>query len=144
MCAIEQSEDGDGFWLLPNRDRVHFTLRRGSIDEIRLPAAALTEELARAVWSRFPVTKCVLTNKEPWDAQLYHWGWAWMTALTAHPEQMRNRDRIPEDLFGIVHSMATHKGIAVCGFPTREVALDALSAACVRWGRSLAGLTVNQ
>lgn len=95
-------------------------VRRGSIDEIRLPAAAFTEELARAVWSRFPVTKCVIT-----DAVVHKSG-------GNDTYYLGGLGRFPAPYWRSLE-----------GLPTRAAVLESCQAACVRWGRSLAGLTLN-
>lgn len=99
-------------------DGVRFFIRRGSIDEIRLPAAALTEELARAIWSRFPVTKCVITNAvvhKSGGNDTYYLG---------------GLGRFPAPYWRSLE-----------GLPTRAAVIESCQEACVRRGRSLAGLT---
>ena len=118
--------------------------RRGFVDEVRLPAAAFTEGFARELFSRHPVTRVVLTDREP-DPYTrrndpdrvvsFDW-WDW-------DDDGDEPDRLPSPLFRVMCELFPQHHPHLdewCEFPTRAAAVDALSATCVNWGRSLAEL----
>lgn len=123
------------WWEDSEGRRIEGTVRRGFLDRISLPAAAFTEQLARAVWERHPVTECVLTDAEPYQGQAsdefrHRWWWVAesMNGSAAHT--------VRDDIWRLV----SENLIQSKTFFTREAALAALSAACVNWGRNLVGL----
>ena len=118
--------------------------RRGFVDEVRLNAAAFTEDFARELFSRHPVTRVVLTDREP-DPYTrrndpdrvvsFDW-WDW-------DDDGDEPDRLPSPLFRVMCELFPQHHPHLdewCEFPTRAAAVDALSATCVNWGRSLAEL----
>ena len=112
-------------------DRVELVYRRGFVDEVRLPAAAFTEDFARKLFARHPVTRVVLTDREP--TTWLHGGWTWISTATRWQVNNRNRRAFlrPE----LMEHLPAPWPCA-----TADEAVAALSDACVAWGRSLAGL----
>lgn len=120
---------------------------RGFVSEVRLPAAAFTEEVARALFSRHPIAKVVLSDKKP---DLYHFSgvrrderpnpsFDWWDGEVFDADEP---DNIPNHLYLI---MARQHPLLVkddwIEFSARDAAIAALSDACVLWGRELAGLS---
>jgi hypothetical protein len=82
--------------------------------------------LARELFAAHPLTRVVLTDREPTYGQS---GWYWMTG----------NNRPDETPYRITkHFQKRHKGYT--RFATRDDALTALSDACCAYGRGLAGL----
>ena len=126
-----------------------FLLVRGFVDEVRLPAAAFTEQFARELFSRHPVTKVVLTDKQPHETGLpvtdnEYPGWMWCCDPTMR--QATDSWGVPRYLFDqLGDSILTTFGTVYGARPSKfyaiaDYGLAALSAACVARGRSLAGL----
>lgn len=97
---------------------------RGFISEVRCTCADLLDH-ADAL-CRHPVEKVVLTDKEPWSLGHDCWGWAANNHMAD-----RWRDALPTSL---AHRMPK------LSHPTREAAVDALSAAAVHFLRFRAGV----
>ena len=114
--------------------------RRGFVDEVRLPAAAFTEGFARGLFSRHPVTRVVLTDREPWR-NYGHAAFSWSGRGTPGDSPPQNC-RVPESWLDILDDdpEAEFKSITWVGFTTPESAAAALSRTAVAWGRELAGL----
>lgn len=115
---------------------------RGFVSEVRLPAAAFTEEVARALFRAHPVTRVVVSDKVP-DAiedgedlrvsgQGWRWWWNGNGDGTAH--------ELPTELYKRCGRRYEEGGHLLI-YRTREGALAALSDACVDYGRHLAGLS---
>ena len=121
--------------------------RRGFVDEVRLNAAAFTEDFARELFARHPVTRVVLTDREPQQ---------WLPEIRGLPPGCANRwfwsVRGPDSSVpgyphyvprGVQWSAVWLRAKWYCDTPTydtADAANAALSDACVAWGRSLAGL----
>ncbi len=168
--------------LMP--DLTTAVVRRGFVDEIRLPLAAFvggecqrcggegrigqhhdpssdtmrggtrcltcagtgrTPGLARDLFAAHPVTRVVLTDREPsaWEFP----GTPAVFAWHRHPFAaggFTDPDDLPFGLWDRVESASVESGRVEGGrwkrFATLAAALDALSAACVAYGRKLAGL----
>jgi len=89
--------------------------------------------VARALFERHPIVKVVLTDRECYEGNLWFQAGRW--SVDQHPES-----DIPKALMEL---MANAKGWDVSsyiGFDTESASLDALSDACVAYGRELAGL----
>ena len=122
--------------------------RRGFVDEVRLPAAAFTEGFARELFSRHPVTKVVLTDKQPHGTGLpvtdneYP---GWMRCCDPTMRQATDPWGVPRYMFdqladSILMTFGSANGARPSKFyATADDGRAALSAACVAWGRSLAG-----
>lgn len=126
---------------------VQYVVRRGFVDEVRLPAAAFTEDFARELFARHPVTRVVLTDREPQQ---------WLPEIRGLPPGCANRwfwnVRGPDSSVpgyphyvprGVQWSAVWLRAKWYCDTPTydtADAANAALSDACVAWGRSLAGL----
>lgn len=104
---------------------------RGFVSRIELPAADFTEANARALFSCQPITEVVLAGKRP--VQVGDGRWQWFCENWA-PDPIN----LPYHLWQMVNPM--QPGAVFGEWPTEPLALAALSAACVRWGRGLAGL----
>ena len=114
--------------------------RRGFVDEVRLPAAAFTEGFARELFSRHPVTKVVLTDREPWQN---YYGTAFSWSCDDDPGGGSPQScRVPESWLDILDDDpdAEFKSLTWVGFTTPESASAAMLRTAVAWGRSLAGL----
>ena len=133
--------------LAEGRVGVQYVVRRGFVDEVRLPAAAFTEDFARELFARHPVTRVVLTDREPQQ---------WLPEIRGLPPGCANRwfwnVRGPDSSVpgyphyvprGVQWSAVWLRAKWYCDTPTydtADAANAALSDACVAWGRSLAGL----
>lgn len=97
--------------------------RRGFVSEVRLPLAAWDQHAAD-IWSRHPVTRCVIVGAEPIEGLSGHWSWE-----AYHPRHY-GPSALPHDLYNaVVEQNGTDH------FPTPEAALDALSRAACLVGR---------
>jgi len=127
---------------------VSFVVRRGFVDEIRLPLRAFLAH-APTIFAAHPVTGVVLGDREPAQHTIAHpdgppgnFGW-WADpdddrgVLDDHPEEL------PRDVWSLLIGYRPHRGTATHWkwFPTRDAALSALSLACVAHGRQVAGLS---
>ena len=135
--------------LAEGRVGVQYVVRRGFVDEVRLPAAAFTEDFARELFGRHPVTRVVLTDKQPHetgrpvtDNEYPGWMWCCDPTMALATDQWG----IPRYLFdqladSILMAFGTEWGARPSKFyAAADDGLAALSDACVAWGRSLAGL----
>jgi hypothetical protein len=112
-------------------------VHRGFVSSIRLTPEQF-EQHAAELFSTHPITEVVLRDKEPYfndgyDDDEASEGYTWF--------HYRNddEDSIPPEIFRELDGY-TSGGINCRNYPTREAALAALSRACVRYGRRLAGL----
>lgn len=105
-------------------------LRRGFVDEIRLPLAAFLEQVA-GVFAAHPVTAVVLTDREPVQRATGRWSWEW--------------DRDAAEPIGwnrVLYGLAMESDpYGVMAWPTPEDARRVLSGYLVNCGRKLAGLS---
>lgn len=135
-------EDGRIQWVWDNPDGRHYgitaTIRRGFPDTLTLPAAALRPELARAVFSRWPVMGCVLRDKEPHHGPVAGHGLEWSWCLTARGRVEFERSAVGP-IFGRLKGGYPWQRTSMV-FPSREAALSALSAAVATYCRRLVGL----
>lgn len=127
-------------------DRMELVFRRGLVGEVRLPAAAFTERFARELFSRHPVVKVVLTDREPAEdhrgqdpVRMLEYLWRfrshrWDRRSAVGPSAWD----VPPPLWPFAFSHRVYS--ATRRYATRDAAASALSAWCVAWGRSLAGL----
>lgn len=105
---------------------------RGFVRAVRLRLADFTESRAQAMFSSQPITEVRLTDRAPTPAEP---GWVcWLIARDVPISDMGSH-WIPEDL-----QVRGEGGKYLRHYPTAEEAHAALSAACVAYGRSLAGL----
>ncbi len=128
------------WWVQPGGPVVTATVRLGFIDSISLPSAAFTEQLARAVASEHPLTKVTLTDAEPWnpDSGL---GFCWYKQ-SDYPDRSRPSGTEEEGVIAdeIWEWLPTKRWEGYAPSDTRELALTALSNACVDYARSLVQL----
>jgi uncharacterized protein (TIGR02996 family) len=108
---------------------------RGFVSEVRLPLAAFLAH-AGALFAAHPVTAVRLTDREPHAAHVPGNFW-WFRSLQQGPAVATIPDVLWES--DSISRTVPHYRVSR-HFPTRAAALDALSAACVAYGRSLAGL----
>jgi hypothetical protein len=95
------------------------------------------EGVARELFERHPITRVVLVDKRPGLTSAPSWTWG---ATRYQTQEVRFRDevKLPNEIFDLIPA---NPGLLVTRTFTSEAdALDALSAACVAWGRKLAGL----
>ena len=136
VSGFGKQDDGDGerpCWRfgVPGGigESVLLVFDRGFVDEVRLPAAAFTEEFARELFARHPVTKVVLTDREPEDLG---YGYCWrFEGLANGPENL------PDFLENECRGEAED---TVCVRATAADCVRSASALAVAWGRSIAGL----
>lgn len=109
--------------------------RRGFIERIELPLAAFMAHAAD-LFSRHPVIRDVrLSDREPGEQRYYSGhGWYW------YGRELANIVIEPDDLPPAIYRWLTApmQADGFRGYPTPELAHAALSAACCRYGRSLA------
>jgi len=130
--------------LAEGRKDVRYVVRRGFVHEIRLPVAEFTEEFARDLFRRHPVERVVLTDREPLTSSSGSASWsrggvgglAWRWNFL--PPQVFDRLSGGEAI-GDGASAQFRVYVAPSAGAARDLAVDALSAAGVGWGRSLAG-----
>lgn len=129
--------------------RYDFLFRRGFLDRVRMPADAWTDENARFLFSRHPVTGVEVAGKDPsqpseeWIDDLGDFAWyaPGFAPRYGGPSGGEPDDLPHADWVRRMDSARLGDGTAAYRtFPTREVALDALSRVVVDWGRGLAGL----
>ena len=122
--------------------------RRGFVDEVRLNAAAFTEDFARELFSRHPVTRVVLTDREPWTDVPdggRDYGWWEENAYRIDADGPNDPGNVSPLLFRQMwqanpanrHSDESGRWLT---WDDADIPSVELSAACVNWGRSLAEL----
>lgn len=146
-------------------------VRRGFVDEIRLPLAAFVggacerrtchggRVMLNAMASRrcpachgtgtvlgcaaelfraHPITRVVLTDREPLDD---HDRYGWIDS-SVRPTSLGDPERLTLELWRLIggHRRYTGEPVLIKWFDAAAAALAALSAACVAYGRTLAGL----
>lgn len=124
-----------------------YTHRRGFIDEVSLPLAAFTEDNARWLFSRHPVTRVTLADREPEslyggydttdEGEVVGWGWYLHDdAEPIGPEDIPTAlwERLPD--VGLLEPARWRSKV----YRAKGDALAALSDAATNWGRSIAGL----
>ena len=129
-------------------DRVELVFGRGFVDEVRLPAAAFTEGFARELFSSHPVMKVVLTDRDPWtDAPDggCDYGWWEENEYRIHADGPNDPGNVSSWLFrGMWRANPANRNSDESGrwltWDDDNIPPVELSAACVAWGRSLAGL----
>lgn len=128
-----------------------YHIDRGFIDAIRCTAAAFTEELARELFSRHPVTSVVLADKEPVASGLGPGGsplhfWPRVRpgrtgANLTFPSDSRHS--LPPAIWDRLYNRPADDGGFRLGWNTPEDAKRAAFAECVAYGRELAGLALT-
>jgi uncharacterized protein (TIGR02996 family) len=108
---------------------------RGFIGVISLPLAGFVDT-APALFAAHPITTVTLTDREPFRFASGEWQWH---VSDARSDIIRHPAALPADLFRLIDGHDTGAGFWK-GFRTRPFAVDALSAACVRFGRRAAGI----
>lgn len=121
---------------------VHGIIRRGFIDEIRLPAAAFLEHAA-ALFAAHPITKVVLVGVKPWVP----YGGGDRTTLATYAIGEEDLSSVtPAVLDPFISNFVDERNHHIghrgewWQFSNDAAALDVLSRACVNYGRSLVGL----
>jgi uncharacterized protein (TIGR02996 family) len=113
-------------------------VRRGFVAEVAL-ALADFERHARDIFSAHPVERVALSGRAPyWNGAGHTW-YDSSRGVDPFVANIHERSELPPALFVRLEGQAggEHRWRA---YPSRQAALDALSAACVAFGRSLAGL----
>ena len=129
VAGFGKQDDGDGgrpYWRFGVSggigESVLFVFGRGFVDEVRLPAAAFTEDFARELFSRHPVTRVILTDAGArYAEQFADTGLPWSVSVPSQEWWLKVR---PWGMW----------------FETADVAMTHVSDSSVAWGRSLAGL----
>lgn len=88
---------------------------------------------AEELFARHPVLDVVLTDREPARLEKNWWAWSSERQPTREPDA----STLPNHLFDVLPDKHPNRDYWSDGYRTRELALDALSAACVNYGRSL-------
>lgn len=113
---------------------IDWRFERGFVCEVTLPLAAF-EAHAKAIFSAHPVTRVTLSDREPY--RWFHGRCFWSSE--AWP--FESSERLPNRLFHLLPKLGPGNDPASMGdFVDRRAAIDALSDACVTYGRALAGL----
>jgi len=107
---------------------------RGFISEVRLTCDDFMRH-AKAIFERQPVERVVLSDKRPLRASLDEYDW-FMDETPRHFGTVESR--LPWPLFRQIK--LAPNGRWSKSERTEQLALDAVSVACVRYGRKLAGL----
>lgn len=113
--------------------------RRGFVESISLPLKAFMEHAA-TLFAAHPIVNVTLTDREP-RAVGSHGRVHWVRNLLDRSfyDYSAIAHRLPGDLHQLLRSPYEWQ-VPFCPFDTPEAAQDALSDACVRFGRRLAGL----
>lgn len=146
---------------LPHGRRPTAKFRRGFVSEVRLSLAAFMGEgcdcsdaiggwgcptcqntgrvpglaLKAELFAAHPITRVVLTDREPHPSNLLGGVPAW------HRDNGDGHTaNLPAELFNALVGQTEMLGRLVKYYPTRDDAMTALSDACVVYGRALAGL----
>jgi len=122
---------------------------RGFVSMVQMECAAFMQHAA-SIFAAHPVTRVVLVDKRPFLSRGDHeYGFSWWRSRSwGHITHPSDNSNLPDDLFewcGLLHPKSrliwdgpqTNQHL---GFHTESAAIDALSAACVYYGRELAGL----
>lgn len=129
--------DGPFLWLFR---RGLATFRRGFVAEIRLPLAAFLAH-AQAIFTRHPVERVTLTDREPEGVPGSEQAW-WLAEFL--PVGPTVEAYTPYTLPGCLWRELAGGDLGPSGanryYPDEFDAADAVSAACVAYGRELAGL----
>jgi uncharacterized protein (TIGR02996 family) len=121
-------------------DRTVFTIRRGFVAEVRCTLADY-ERHAAAMFAAHPVTRVVLTDREPFVANNGRYYWYKGLPLKYLGKWPSAADQFPKEIYDLLLPESGYSpGRGMWSTDTRDAALDALSAALVTWGRSLARL----
>lgn len=115
-------------------------VRRGFTEELVMPCGDFMR-MADFLFQRHPIKQVVLTDREPAASFLHPDGFRWWFATDE--DNGAAVAVLGADLYLVLDKMfrgANSQSEDSPYFPTREAAIDALSAACVAYGRSLAGL----
>lgn len=130
------------FWLdkrakPPVAYRARF--RRGFVAEITLPLDAFLRH-AGALFSAAPIERVTLSDRRPHQPS-FDPDRRWMWCMQPFRD---DGDRLPDDLFTLLSGPTDEgmypNGASIRRYDTADLALADLSAACVRYGRSIAGL----
>jgi uncharacterized protein (TIGR02996 family) len=121
-----------------------WTFRRGFISQISLPLAAFMEH-AEALFRAHPLTSVTLTDREPdrGDYMKPRFGWWTWDGDDMDPDETWGRHWVPAALRPLLGGVLVRNHWApgtFHRFDDADSARAALSAACVAWGRSRAGL----
>lgn len=133
-------------------DKSEFGVSRGFVCEVCLTLAAFVQH-AKSLFSAHPIERVTLADKSPWENATNpatHFGW-WcenelmdrntesdvlpLPVMLCMDSDDRRQDRV------IASRFDRDRMHGVILFEDRDTARDALSRACVAYGRSLAGLS---
>ncbi len=121
--------------LSPVLPGVKTVCSRGFVSEIEISLAEFMQ-YSKSIFQSQPVTRVVLTDREPHPG---NGGIGWRVSNDLHYEA-----NIPIDLIGHCETYVSLATFGWSRFPTREHAIDAISTACVSFGRAAAGLTARE
>lgn len=111
---------------------------RGFVSEIRLPLAAW-EQHAASIWSRHPVQRVALTDREPRNAEAQFWWHDQRFISVRGYESGTDPDDLPAELIQAMYQLDLGSGTERYRFfDTPEAALNALSDAACLVGRNRA------
>lgn len=125
---------------------------RGFVSEVTLPLAAFyapetAHDTARELFATQPVTRVTLTCRRPLEwtedtGSASHDGDRWFSWLDPRIQPGESPYRVPGELIDEMVRVGakTNRRRSAVRFPTRSASIDALSEACVAWGRTLVGL----
>lgn len=145
LSGIYERDGWTGIWwslsdAVWGSDRIEGTISRGFVAAISAPAAALTDDLLRAVFACQPVTRVTAADREPWKPHVNGNSFGWYRNGGVGSRGVHPQSNLPTQWFDLL------KGYRECErgnnkyYHTPEAALQALFGAIVRHGRTLAGL----
>ncbi len=120
-------------------DGITYDIANGFVSRVSLSTSLFLTHAA-ALFAAHPLTSVTLTDREPATGGTVtgsSHGW-WRATIGIDESSGQERDLVPASLWEVIQSRETPSRWKL--FPTRLLALSALSFACVSYGRSLASL----
>lgn len=128
-------DTGEGVVVTDETAGIMYRPDRGFVNEVRCRLEDWTQH-GPVIVACQPVTRVVVTDREPADRSSVNGMWYWFRDGRNALGHWSDGNHLPDLLFRFLTDSAS-PGTDTIGlpYPTRQAALDALSAACVRWAR---------
>lgn len=97
--------------------------------------------VARELFKAHPIQKVVLSDRTPRNLSEKGDWWAWGSHKVPSYESAGGTCTLPKEIYGLLPDNSPGRDFWTSGYGSRLAALEALSVACVRYGRGLSGLT---